>query len=196
MTESVLRALGLTMRRATSTLVVDADSLSPPACSTKSSSVSLAAYLYMPGYITSPCMVTVCCCIISPFVGTNSTSFFCRGMSATLPLIMPSMSTGITSKVRSGRMRCITARAVKASSVMPSACSISVRTLLMEPPTWYMPGRNTAPFTSAIFEKRGKMESTLTESSSAKWKVLRSNSSTLNTEYSRPVFLTSLTVLV
>ena len=195
-TESLTVALGSLTRRATSTFVVEADSVSPPAWRMKSSMVSLSAYLYIPGYCTSPWMVMVRSTIASWRVGTNKTSFSLKGMSATLPLIMPPRSTLNTSSVRSAFILCITPRLVKACSVIPSACSMSVRTLLICSPSWYMPGRNTAPFISTVFSYRGNIESTLTESPSAIRNDDMSNSLTLNTEYSLPVFLNTLTDLV
>ena len=121
------------------------------------------------------------------------TSLFCIGISAVRPANIPSTSTGMTSNVRSGFILCITARAVNASSFNPSAFSIRVRTLFILPPTWYIPGRNTAPLISTIFEYLCRIESTLTESASANWNELMSNSSTLYTEYSFPALRTNLT---
>ena len=89
----------------------------------------------MPGYTTSPCMLIVCSFIAVCLVGMKSTSFSFKGMSATRPSMIPCMSTGMTRRVRSAFIRCMTARAVKASSVSPSACCTSERTLLMPSPS-------------------------------------------------------------
>ena len=150
MTLSGRNAFGSLTRRLMLTFMSDALSVRPPACMMKSSTVSLSAYLYTPGYCTSPRIVSVRSDIFSVLVATKSTSFSFNGMSATRPLIMPSMSTLTTSSVRSAFMRCITAREVIASSVTPSACSMSERTLFTCSPRLYIPGRNTAPFTSTV----------------------------------------------
>ena len=52
--ESEVVASGFTILRDTSTLTVDAVCFNQPACKMKSSNVSLSAYLYLPGYSTSP----------------------------------------------------------------------------------------------------------------------------------------------
>ena len=67
------------------------------------------------------------------------------------PVRIPSISTDITSNVRSAFFLCNTACGANATSVNPSAASTSSRTLLIRPPTSYIPGRNTAPLISTIF---------------------------------------------
>ena len=133
------------------------------------------------------------CSCASVRVGMKSTSSFCIGMSATRPVRIPSTSTEITSSVRSAFLRCKTACGANATSVNPSAASINPRTLLMRPPTSYIPGRNTAPLISTMFSYLGITESTLIESSSATRKLRMSNSFTLKIEYWRPVFLRTRT---
>ena len=173
---------------------MEAASVSPPAWSTRSSIVVLSAYWYTPGKLTSPSMVNVRSPFISNELGINKTSFLRKGISATVPSIIPSTSTDKASIVRSSFWRCITARLRKASSRNPSAALINWRTVLILPSIWYCPGWNTAPRISAILEKRGIIESTYKESPSFNRKPFISNSPTVYTEYSRPLLRISRTL--
>ena len=146
-----------------------------------------SANSYVPGKMTSPVMVSVRRFWCSACVGMKSTSSFSNGTSAEVPSIMPFRSMEITSWVRLGFIRRNTARETMASSVRPSALSMRLLTLLTFSPRRYIPPRKTAPLISTMFSYRLIIVSTDTSSPSSILNPGRSNSSTLNTDFIRPL---------
>ena len=170
------------MTRVNSTRINEAWSFRPPAWTIRSSMVVLSAYWKVPGFITWPEIVNVRSLRSSSWVGMKRTSSFLRGMSATVPFMIPWTSAGINSRVLSAFRRWIRACWGKASSVKPSAASTKLRTELISPFRLNCPGRKTAPLISTMFSKRSIIPSTLTASPSSTLNVLMSNSLTLWTE--------------